>query len=143
MSIGYKHFDCAWLYGNEDVIGAAFKEAIAESNGSLKREDLFIVSKVWNSFHSRNAVRKCFEETIKNLDVDYLDLYLVHWPMGFAVILLDWRILINYNCFFSKKENSGAFPKDEKGNVIFSDVHYLDTYKVKQTIKVLYFHIIF
>ena len=85
ISVGYRHFDCAWFYGNEDVIGGAIKEAIAESDGKVKREDLFIVSKVWNSFHSREEARKCFDETMKNLDLGYLDLYLVHWPFGFAV----------------------------------------------------------
>ena len=69
----------AWLYGNEDTIGQAIKEAIAESNGKLKREDLFLVSKVWNTHHSRDLVRKCLNDTLSKLAVDYIDLYLVHW----------------------------------------------------------------
>ena len=85
LKIGYRHIDTAWLYGNEDVIGRTLKEAIAESNGSLKREDLFIVSKVWNTHHSRDLVRQCLTETLTNLQLDYIDLYLVHWPMGFKV----------------------------------------------------------
>ena len=84
---GYRHLDCAWLYGNEDVIGQAIKEALAESNGAIKREELFITSKIWNTFHSKDLVKQGFEETLKNLDVGYLDLFLIHWPMGFAVRL--------------------------------------------------------
>ena len=56
ISIGYRHFDLAWLYGNEDVIGTALRAAIDESNGKLKREDFFLVSKVWNTFHSKGIV---------------------------------------------------------------------------------------
>ncbi len=85
LKIGYRHIDTAWLYGNEDVIGRTLKEAIAESNGALKREDLFVVSKVWNTHHSRELVRECLNETLANLQLDYVDLYLVHWPMGFKV----------------------------------------------------------
>ena len=85
IEIGYRHFDGAWLYGNEDVIGKAIKEAISESNGKLKREDLFLVSKVWNTHHSKDLVRKCLNDTLQKLQVDYIDLYLVHWPMGFKV----------------------------------------------------------
>ncbi len=85
IECGYRHFDCAWVYGNEDVIGKVLKTAIEESNGKLKREDFFITSKVWNSFHSKDLVNKCLNETLKNLQVDYVDLYLIHWPMGFEV----------------------------------------------------------
>jgi diketogulonate reductase-like aldo/keto reductase len=85
LKVGYRHIDTAWLYGNEDVIGRAVKEAIAESNGTLKREDLFIVSKVWNTHHTRDLVRQCLNETLTSLGLDYVDLYLVHWPMGFKV----------------------------------------------------------
>lgn len=79
VSIGYRHFDLAWLYGNEDVIGAALRESIAESNGSLKREDFFLVSKVWNTFHSKETVRQCLNESLTKLGFDYIDLYLIHW----------------------------------------------------------------
>jgi diketogulonate reductase-like aldo/keto reductase len=115
IKIGYRHIDGAWLYSNEDVIGQAIKEAIEESEGKLKREDLFLVSKVWNTFHSKDLVRKCLDETLKNLGVDYIDLYLVHWPMGFA-----------------ENTGLGAFPKDVEGNRLYSDVHYLETYKAME-----------
>lgn len=111
---GYRHFDLAWLYGNEDVVGKALKESIDESNGTLKREDLFLVSKVWNTHHSKEQVGVCLNETLTNLQVDYIDLYLVHWPMGF------------------KEQTGSAFPKDENDKTIFSDVNYLETYKAME-----------
>jgi len=79
VKIGYRHFDLAWLYGNEDVIGAALRSSIEESNGTLKREDFFLVSKVWNTFHSKELVRECLNETLTKLGFDYIDLYLIHW----------------------------------------------------------------
>lgn len=114
INAGYRHFDCAWLYKNEDVIGKAFKEAIAESNGSLKREDLFIVSKVWNTFHSTDQVAVALNETLKSLQIDYIDLYLIHWPMGF-------------------QEGTDPFPKDKNGKTIYSEVNYLETYKALES----------
>lgn len=85
IKIGYRHIDTAWLYNNEEAVGQAIREAIAESNGELKREDLFVVSKVWNTFHSRDLVKQIFNKTLTDLGLDYLDLYLLHWPMGFKV----------------------------------------------------------
>ena len=67
----------AWVYGNEDAIGQAIKESIAESNGTLKREDLYIVSKLWNTFHSKHLVKGIFSETLSKLDLQYIDLYLM------------------------------------------------------------------
>ncbi len=67
------------------MIGQAIKEAIAESNGKLKREDLYVVSKLWNTFHSKDLVDVALSETLSNFDLDYIDLYLIHWPMGFKV----------------------------------------------------------
>lgn len=89
IKCGYRHFDLAWLYDNEDVVGRALKEAIDESNGSLKREDLFLVGKVWNTFHSKEQVEVCLNTTLTNLQVDYIDLYLIHWPMGFKVFIYN------------------------------------------------------
>ena len=77
---GYRHIDCASIYGNEHEVGTAIQELI--STGVVKRDELFITSKVWNTFHSKQKVIESFEATIKALQVDYLDLYLIHWPMG-------------------------------------------------------------
>ena len=75
---GYRLFDCASVYGNEDQIGAIFAAAIEE--GIVKREDLFITSKVWNNMHGRGDVLLSCAKTLKDLQLDTIDLYFVHWP---------------------------------------------------------------
>lgn len=74
---GYRLFDCASAYGNEVELGKAFKEII---DGGIKREELCILSKLWNNMHGRGDVLISCAKTLKDLQVDYLDLYLVHWP---------------------------------------------------------------
>jgi len=108
VEAGYRHIDCAYVYGNEDEVGRALAELFQA--GTVKREDLFITSKCWNSFHSRPLVPQCLNLSLKNLGLDYLDLYLVHWPMGV-------------------QEGGESFPKNEKGEMIFSEVDYLDTWR--------------
>lgn len=73
---GYRHIDCASVYGNEKEIGFVLKECI--DSGIVSREELWITSKVWNDKH--NLVVDSFKETLHDLKLDYLDLYLVHWP---------------------------------------------------------------
>jgi len=76
IKIGYRHIDCASVYGNEKEIGVALKEVIAE--GIVTREELWITSKVWNDKH-KQVVESC-KQSLADLQLDYLDLYLVHWP---------------------------------------------------------------
>jgi alcohol dehydrogenase (NADP+) len=73
---GYRHIDCASVYGNEKNIGYVFNEIF--SNGFIKREDLWITSKVWNDKHN-DVIESC-RQSLRDLQIDYLDLYLVHWP---------------------------------------------------------------
>jgi alcohol dehydrogenase (NADP+) len=73
---GYRHIDCASVYGNEKNIGYVLKEIF--NSGFLKREDLWITSKVWNDMHDK--VEESCRRTLSDLQIDYLDLYLVHWP---------------------------------------------------------------
>ncbi len=75
--MGYRHFDCASVYGNEAEIGGAFEKIM---KGGVGREELFVTSKVWNDMHSPEDVAKSCRKTLKDLRLDYLDMYLVHWP---------------------------------------------------------------
>ncbi len=75
--LGYRHFDCAEVYGNEKEIGDSFASIVR--NGA-NRKDLWITSKVWNNHHG-DAVAAC-ENSLRNLKLDYLDLYLIHWPFA-------------------------------------------------------------
>ena len=76
-SIGYRHFDCASVYGNEDHIGRVFKSLF---QSDLQRGEFWITSKVWNDKHGEEDVIASCEKSLKDLQIDYLDLYLVHWP---------------------------------------------------------------
>jgi diketogulonate reductase-like aldo/keto reductase len=76
LDIGYRSIDTASLYGNERGVGTAVKES------SIDREDIFITSKVWNSDQGYRSTLKAFEESLEKLQTDYLDLYLIHWPMS-------------------------------------------------------------
>ena len=73
---GYRMFDCAACYGNEDQIGEVFKAAFDE--GVVERKDLYIMTKVWNDMH--RDVRKSCLKSIKDLQCDYIDLFFIHWP---------------------------------------------------------------
>lgn len=77
LSEGYRQIDCAHLYGNEVEVGEALAEAF---NGSLKREDVFLTSKLYCTMNSLNKIENSVRVSLKNLGVTYLDLYLMHWP---------------------------------------------------------------
>lgn len=79
LRLGYRHIDCAHIYGNEAEVGQALEEAMT---GGVKREDLWITSKLWNSSHHPENVQPALQTTLKNLRLDYLDLYLMHWPVA-------------------------------------------------------------
>jgi alcohol dehydrogenase (NADP+) len=77
IAVGYRHIDCAAVYGNERQIGQALREAM---RAGLRREELFITSKLWNDKHDEADVIAACEQSLKDLQLEYLDLYLVHWP---------------------------------------------------------------
>jgi alcohol dehydrogenase (NADP+) len=78
IKTGYRLFDCASVYGNEALIGNVFERAV--SGGTVKCEELFITSKVWNDKHGKGDVLLSCAGSLKDLKLDYIDLYFVHWP---------------------------------------------------------------
>ena len=79
INVGYRHFDCAHIYANEAEIGGAFYDAFEA--GEVKREDLWVTSKLWNNSHRKDQVLPALTVTLNNLRLEYLDLYLIHWPV--------------------------------------------------------------
>lgn len=78
VEAGYRMFDCAACYCNEDQIGEVFERAF--NNGLCKREDLFIMTKVWNDMHGQGDVLVALAKSLRDLKLDYVDMYFVHWP---------------------------------------------------------------
>src|SRR5215469_9260941 len=76
---GYRHFDCASVYGNEAQIGYSLQQIL---RGGIDREQLWITSKLWNDKHGESDVIPSCRQSLADLRLDYLDLYLVHWPFG-------------------------------------------------------------
>uniref|UniRef100_V5GT06 1,5-anhydro-D-fructose reductase n=1 Tax=Anoplophora glabripennis TaxID=217634 RepID=V5GT06_ANOGL len=106
IDIGYRHFDCAWFYANEKEVGDALQAKLHE--GVVKREELFVVTKLWNNFHEKKNVVPMLRESLKSLQLEYVDLFLIHWPFGF-------------------KETADGLPTD--GTASYSDVDYLETWE--------------
>ena len=86
LEAGYRHIDTASIYKNEEGVGLGIRES------GINREDIFVVSKVWNSDQGYNTTLKAFDDSLKRLQLDYLDLYLIHWPVK-GKYIETWRAL--------------------------------------------------
>jgi alcohol dehydrogenase (NADP+) len=84
VAAGFRHVDCAAVYGNEPEVGAALGALCGGAAPAVARADLFITSKLWNTEHHPDHVEAACRQTIKDLQVGYLDLYLMHWPIAWA-----------------------------------------------------------
>lgn len=106
---GYRHIDCAYCYGNEDEVGQGIKEGLKATG--LKRSDLFITTKLWCTYHTR--VEENLNMSLKDLGLDYVDLYLMHWPVA-----------------MNPNGNHEKFPKKPDGSRdLILDRKPVDTYK--------------
>ncbi|KLU81176.1 hypothetical protein MAPG_00270 [Magnaporthiopsis poae ATCC 64411] len=81
LEAGYRHLDCAWFYKNEAEIGRAIRDFLAETP-SVSRADLFVCTKVWNHLHAPEDVAWSLQNSLEALGLDYVDLFLVHWPIA-------------------------------------------------------------
>lgn len=89
IGVGYRSIDTAAIYGNEEGVG----RGIAQSN--IKREDLFVATKLWNDRHGHDKSKAAFEESLEKLGLDYVDLYLIHWPVPKNGLYVDaWETMI-------------------------------------------------
>ncbi|MEB3221781.1 MAG: aldo/keto reductase [Candidatus Sericytochromatia bacterium] len=81
LALGWRHLDCAPIYGNEPEVGEALEGAIAA--GTVRREEVWLTSKLWNNAHTPEAVEPALRQTLRDLRVEQLDLFLIHWPVIF------------------------------------------------------------
>ncbi|EME49956.1 hypothetical protein DOTSEDRAFT_20353 [Dothistroma septosporum NZE10] len=104
---GYRHIDTAHIYGTEPAVGEGIKKS------GVPRDQIFLVTKLWNNAHKSESVEKQLDASLKALGTDYVDLYLMHWPSPF-------------------QDGDELFPKDKDGKVIPGDADYVEAYKAME-----------
>nr|XP_033807655.1 aldo-keto reductase family 1 member D1 [Geotrypetes seraphini] len=114
IDIGYRHIDGAFLYLNEHEVGEAIREKIAD--GKVKREDIFYCGKLWNTCHPPELVRPTLETSLKTLQLDYIDLYIIELPMAF-------------------KPGDKVHPMDENGKYIYHNTDLCATWEALERCK--------
>lgn len=107
LKAGFRHIDTAAVYGTEPHVGAAIKKS------GIPRSELFITTKVWNNDHSPERVEPALDASLKAMGLDYIDLYLMHWPSAF-------------------KAGDNKFPKDKDGKTVVGDTPYTETWKAME-----------
>lgn len=83
LKAGYRHLDCAWMYGVNEEIGAAIRES------GIPREEIFVTTKFWPHFAAPENVEICLDLCLKEMELDYVDLWLAHWPHAVKPISKD------------------------------------------------------
>jgi alcohol dehydrogenase (NADP+) len=112
LEVGFRHIDGAEAYRNEDVVGHALKEAF--DDGTVRREELFVTMKLWNNNHRPERVKPAIEASLRRLQLDYLDGYLIHTPFAF-------------------RPGDEQYPKDEEGRPIYdTGVTLLETWRAME-----------
>lgn len=110
---GYRHIDCAKLYNNEKEIGVALNDLL--TRGVVKREEIWVTSKLWNTDHSPDLVESACRQTLADLQLEYLDLYLMHWPISFPHVDEFW-----------------PFADSTKKKVLLVDIPIIETWKAME-----------
>ncbi|XP_029960963.1 aldo-keto reductase family 1 member A1-A isoform X2 [Salarias fasciatus] len=114
LECGYRHIDCAAAYGNEQEVGEALALWIGPGK-ALRREEVFVTSKLWNTKHEPQDVEEACRTTLAHLGLSYVDLYLMHWPMAF-------------------QRGQELMPRRADGSIRYSDTHYRDTWRAMESL---------